>query len=148
MAHIIHSDYKTDWETPQSLFDGLDKNFHFTLDAAASASNAKCRQYIDKETNALAVPWSGRVWLNPPYGKGIDRWVKKCVDEMDNTDLIVALLPCATDTSWFHEWVLPYADIVFIRGRVQFGLPGHKRRGGNPGPNMLAVYPKQQSRSC
>lgn len=28
---------KDDWETPQSLFDQLDEEFHFTLDAADNA---------------------------------------------------------------------------------------------------------------
>ena len=33
---------KDDWETPQSLFDQLDEEFHFTLDAASNDQNAKC----------------------------------------------------------------------------------------------------------
>ena len=34
---------KDDWETPQSLFDQLDEEFHFTLDAASNDQNAKMR---------------------------------------------------------------------------------------------------------
>lgn len=33
---LMFSSEKEDWETPQSFFDGLNREFHFTLDAAAS----------------------------------------------------------------------------------------------------------------
>lgn len=42
---VMFSSAKNDWETPQDLFDELDREFHFTLDAAASPSNAKCAKY-------------------------------------------------------------------------------------------------------
>ena len=41
------------WETPQKLFDELDAEFHFTLDAAASDGNHKCvRCFVTRHTGA------------------------------------------------------------------------------------------------
>lgn len=51
---------KNIWETPQSLFDELDREFHFTLDAAASDTNHKCDRYYTKEQNGLIQDWGGK----------------------------------------------------------------------------------------
>ena len=60
---------KDDWETPQSLFDQLDEEFHFTLDAASSDQNAKCEHHYTVENSGLEHSWEGEtVFCNPPYG--------------------------------------------------------------------------------
>ena len=46
------------------------------------------------------------------------------------------LLPARTDTIWFHEWVLPYADIYFIKGRLKFG----NSKNSAPFPSMIVVF--------
>lgn len=57
-----------EWGTPQWLFDKLNAAFKFTLDPCASEANHKCDRYYTEETNGLAQPWSGRVFMDPPYG--------------------------------------------------------------------------------
>ena len=67
-----------EWETPQVLFDELNKEFRFTLDVCATKENAKCLNYIDKERDGLKWCWDNQsCWMNPPYGKEIKDWVKK-----------------------------------------------------------------------
>lgn len=56
---------KDDWCTPQAFFDELDSEFHFDLDAAASAENAKCKHYFTKENDALQNSWGGYGILQP-----------------------------------------------------------------------------------
>ena len=64
---VMFSSAKDDWETPQALFDELDREFHFTLDAAASPTNAKCAISYTEENNGLAQNWCGEtVFCNPP----------------------------------------------------------------------------------
>ena len=59
---------KTDmWETPQDLFDDLDREFHFDLDVCATQENAKCKRYYTPEQDGLIQPWKGTCWCNPPY---------------------------------------------------------------------------------
>ena len=96
---------KTDlWSTPQWLFDKLDSVFHFTLDACATAENAKCEIFYSPEQDGLAQEWSGNVWCNPPYGRQIGKWVQKAFESTAN--IVVMLLPARTDTRWFHNYCL------------------------------------------
>lgn len=37
---------RKDWETPQSFFNELDKEFNFNTDVCAVAENAKCRHFF------------------------------------------------------------------------------------------------------
>jgi len=67
---LMHSSGRSDWSTPQPFFDRLNEIYHFDLDPAASAENAKCAEYFTAEQNGLRQSWKGhRVFLNPPYGK-------------------------------------------------------------------------------
>lgn len=70
-----------EWETPKDLFDRLNDEFRFTLDVCATAENAKCSRYFTKEQDGLLHDWTGEtVWCNPPYGKGMDAWCRKCYE--------------------------------------------------------------------
>ena len=50
---------KDDWETPQALFDQLNEEFHFTLDAASNDQNAKCEHHYTAENSGLERSWGG-----------------------------------------------------------------------------------------
>ena len=95
------SSARNDWETPQPLFDCLDAIFHFQLDAAASAANAKCKRYFDESNSAFDQPWTpGPAWLNPPYGDHeIARFVGHAKNEAETSGAtVVCLVPARTDT--------------------------------------------------
>ena len=129
---------KTDlWETPQYLFDELDKEFHFTLDVCATPENAKCKKFYTKLEDGLTQPWPGTVWCNPPYGRQISKWVKRAYETnhlLGNT--IVMLLPARTDTKWFHEYIYNHAEIRFIKGRLKFGDSVNPA----PFPSMIVIF--------
>ena len=55
----LFSSDKNFWETPQRLFDELDAEFHFTLDAAASDGNHKCARYFTQSDDGLRQNWGG-----------------------------------------------------------------------------------------
>ena len=58
-----------EWSTPQWLFDELDKEFHFTLDACAQPFNAKCKKFYSPKENGLEQSWKGEaVFCCPPSG--------------------------------------------------------------------------------
>lgn len=125
-----------EWETPQDLFDSLDAKYHFTLDVCATPENAKCAAYFTREQDGLKQKWRGTAWCNPPYGKGILRWVQKAYDEAQNGVTTVMLLPARTDTAWFHDYVLRSAELVFLLGRVKF-------KGGSdyaPFPSIICIF--------
>ena len=125
------------WETPQDFFDKLNEEFNFNLDPCALPENAKCSKFFTPQENGLKQDWSGkRVFCNPPYGKEIKDWVKKCYEESMRGTLVVMLIPARTDTSYFHDWIYKKAEIRFIRGRLKFGNAVH----GAPFPSMVVVY--------
>ena len=125
-----------EWETPQDLFDRLDAEFHFTLDVCATHDNAKCGRYFTREHDGLKQKWGGIVWCNPPYGKGIIQWVQKAYHEAENGVTTVMLLPARTDTKWFHDYVLPVAELRFIRGRLKFGEAANNA----PFPSIICIF--------
>lgn len=69
-AELMFASNKEDWETPQSFFDELNNEFHFTLDAAASDENHKCEKYYTKSDSAFLHDWDKSTYCNPPYGRG------------------------------------------------------------------------------
>ena len=130
----IFSRATDNWATPQWLFDELDQEFHFTLDVCADEINAKCKTFFSKVQDGLQQEWNGTVWCNPPYGREIGKWVQKAAQ---SNAVVVMLLPARTDTRWFHEWCLPFADeIRFVPGRLKFG--GSKDNA--PFPSMVVVF--------
>ena len=111
------------WQTPVEVFVPLHQEFSFTIDAAASDTNALLPRYWTREQNAILQDWSGeRVWCNPPYGVEQKRFVLKAAE--GRADISVLLLPARPDTAIWQDTILPHAEIRFIRGRIRFvGAP-------------------------
>ena len=79
----LRSSESGEWSTPQDLFDRLNQHYGpFTLDPCATPENAKCERYFTAEDDGLAQRWRGEaVFMNPPYGREIGRWMAKAVAE-------------------------------------------------------------------
>ena len=108
-------------ETPNWLFDLLDREFNFLLDAAASITNHKVPTYYTVADSALDKRWEKRTYLNPPYSVGnIDKFMAKALEESQKGAVVVCLVPCATDTRWWHLYAMKAQEIRFIKGRVRF----------------------------
>lgn len=99
-----------EWATPAAFFAKAAQLFNFTLDACATAENAKCKNHFDKQADGLAQCWhtaaaGGAVWVNPPYGRGIGAWVKKAAETALLGTPVVMLLPARTDTRWWQDHI-------------------------------------------
>lgn len=149
VANVVHANYRDEWETPPEFFRRLDDVFDFEVDLFASYKNALCASWVGKNVDSGLeyADQSAWRWANPPYGSGLDMHVRGLALGLFHDRLrTVALLPSNTDTKWFHQWVLPYAHIVFIKGRLQFLYNGERHRNekgelvGNSGANILAIY--------
>lgn len=122
---------KQDWGTPASIFDPLNKEFLFTLDVASSAENCLVPQFLTETEDAMKTEWGNAVcWLNPPYGRGypLKKWVERGYGQSKNGATVVMLIPARTNTNWFHDICLKYAEVRFVKGRPKFkgaiyGLP-------------------------
>lgn len=153
---VMFSSNRDDWETPQSLFDKLDKEFNFTLDPCSSKKNHKCVKFYTEEDNGLERDWGGEiVFCNPPYSKkgGQDLWVEKCYNEsLKPNTIVVALLPARTDTKRFHKFILGKAEIRWIEGRLNFeidGVPVLDKNGKPspaPFPSMICIWDSRKEK--
>ena len=133
--NVHFSSELNDWETPQDLFDELNRKYYFDLDVCASLENAKVANYISLPDDALKEKWVGTCWMNPPYGREIGKWMKKAYEESQQDALVVCLVPARTDTKWWHEYAMK-GEIEFIRGRLKFS--GHKNSA--PFPSAIVVF--------
>ena len=127
-----------EWETPQDLFDELDKEFNFNLDPCATRGNAKCERFYSKIDDGLNHYWIGNTFMNPPYGREIGKWMKKAYEESLKGTTVVCLVPARTDTNWWWDYAMK-GKIRFIRGRLKFKQP-NKPLQSAPFPSAIVIF--------
>ncbi|MGB1292175.1 MAG: phage N-6-adenine-methyltransferase [Pseudoalteromonas sp.] len=157
MADLISSelsdDMKNSWGTDPLIFNAINEEFDFDLDAAASNNNFLCPSYLTKEDDALTADWSEctihyqsnqkikTVWANPPYGRGmIKKFMNKCIEQKEKGVTSVMLVPATLDAQW-----LPINEISEIRiitgGRLSFYHPvTNKKIAGNTKGSMFVIF--------
>lgn len=155
---VHFSSQSDEWGTPLALFSVLNAEFGFTLDAAASNENHKCKNYFTSSEDALALDWAkvaklaakggrGAVWLNPPYSRGLQsKFLQKARDESAKAGgpVVVCLIPARPDTIIWHKVCFPCAsEIRFIKGRVHFT---GETAGPAPFPSALVIFGQDNSR--
>lgn len=97
-------------QTPLWLFQAMDLEFDFALDAACMDHTALVPgAYLTPRENSLIVPWADQllpdkdnanVWLNPPYSD-ISPWVEKAMAERHNGITTVMLVPMDATAVWW-----------------------------------------------
>ena len=121
-----------EWYTPPEFFDRLP--LKFDLDPAAGRNDAETgarssvpsRYFYNAEDDGLSREWHGRVWLNPPYGPVLPKFV----DRMCRHRLGLMLVPSRTETAWWQKAVRSADMVVFLRDRLHFvrGYDGYQAR--------------------
>lgn len=132
------------WQTPIEIFNALDLEFGFWLDAAASESNALCAHYLTESDDSLNSEWPsyGAIWCNPPYSD-IGPWVEKASEQcMEQKQPIVMLLPADISTGWFSSALESADELRMITGgRIQFvPVSDTGKRQSNPKGSVLFIW--------
>jgi len=119
---------RDNYQTPKALYEELDKEFHFDYDPCPlNPIGLRDRDGLGE--------WKGHsIFINPPYSKPRP-WIENALKQKDKT--IVMLLKADTSTNWFHDLILPNAEIRFIRGRLHFN-----EKGPAPFPSMVVIISK------
>jgi hypothetical protein len=96
------------------------------------------RFYAPPQDGAI-LPWdAATIFVNPPYGKARERWVRRCVRAAAEGRRVVLLIPAATDTRIFQDAMTSASTAVFLRGRVKFEvLRPNRRRAAASHPSTL-----------
>jgi site-specific DNA-methyltransferase (adenine-specific) len=130
-----------EWSTPQDFYNKLNWRFGpFDLDPCASPHNTKCDNFYTEPENGLSKSWQGHtVFINPPYGRGIEAWIKKAYEESQDPDTkVVMLIPARTDTRYWHDYVMKAELVYFVKGRLKFG----NSQNSAPFPSAVVVFNK------
>lgn len=111
---------KVDYSTPISLFKPLAEEFNLKIDICATKENAKLDTYWTIEDDALKQEWKGNCWMNPPFSRDLNKWVKKLHnDTIKYGGTKVCLIPVRSNTKWWNE-VIKDAEVRFVIGEVNF----------------------------
>lgn len=126
-----------EWYTPPWVFDAL--GVGFDLDPASPVGGLPwipATHQLSAVDDGLRQEWHGRVWLNPPYGPGIERWLGKLAEHGDG----MALVFNRSDTRWWQRVVPRATAICFMSGRLRF-VRSDGVEGGHPGaPSVLIAF--------
>ena len=122
------------WLTPPEIFQALGQ---FDLDPCFGDPrpwDTAAHHYGDY---GLEKPWFGRIWMNPPYGKEISKWMEKMAAHQNGT----ALVYVRTDTRWWKNHVSEYAHgLLFIYRRIQFYQFDGSIDKKSTSPSVLIAY--------
>lgn len=126
--HVSFNSGNNEWYTPKSIIEAAVKVMgEITLDPATSElanKTVNAKNIFTAEDNGLEKPWSGNVWLNPPYSADlIGQFAEKAVKERPNYEQIIVLVNNATETEWFNKFVSIATAVCFPRSRVKFYKP-------------------------
>jgi len=134
-AHESARSKSTDWLTPPEIVEALGP---FYMDPCASPDQpwATAVRHLTVDDDGLAQTWSGRVWLNPPFGREAEQWIRRMAIHGRGT----ALLPARTETSMWFRFVWGVAEAVcFLRGRPHFCHPNGQRASFNSGTLIALI---------
>lgn len=145
-AHAMYNTGENEWYTPSNLIECA-RSFLGTIDldpASSALANETVRAttWYGVERDGLAQPWHGRVWMNPPYARGlIERFVERLMESHLAGDVPEALILVnnATDTRWFHHLQsAPHRHTLALLYRVKFVSP--EGRDPNAMQGQVVVY--------
>ena len=131
-AERIVASGENEWYTPEKYVAAARKVLgKIDLDPASSKQANKiieAARFYTSADDGLQQPWTGRLWLNPPYGRLAGDFVRRLVLEYqaDAIKAAVALVNAhCTDTDWFQAlWDYP---LCFTDHRIDFESAGRKK---------------------
>ena len=115
---IVGKSHSVEYSTPLKIVNHLIEEFSLTKDVCASAENAKLPHYWTIEDDALSKTWEGNCWMNPPFNRDLQKWVRKAHAER-HSGTKVCLIPVRGNTKWWSE-VCRDSEIRFINGEGNF----------------------------
>lgn len=148
--HTMFSSKKQDWETPDSILDIIERYRPIRLDPCTTPENpTRAADFFVPADDGLCQDWNmragGLIYVNPPYGRQLSKWVGKVVTEnlrrpvcesRHGTEIIL-LIPARPDTANWQNGIFENADAVcFVKGRIRF----RDAENSAPFPSALVYF--------
>jgi phage N-6-adenine-methyltransferase len=139
-----------EWYTPSRYIEAARKVLGgIDLDPASSTlanKTVKARKFYSERDDGLTREWHGRVFVNPPYGKGSGQFATKLVEEYEAGRVSAAVLlinAYGFDSGWFQ----PLWDhtLCFTDHRIVFTSP-QRGTGGPANANLFVYFGKAEQR--
>ncbi|UCD59139.1 MAG: hypothetical protein JSV16_08635, partial [Candidatus Hydrogenedentota bacterium] len=128
--HVLatkHNNDMSEWYTPKEYVDRVRQVLgDIDLDPASCAfaqKTVKAKCYYDKKQDGREQPWTGRVFLNPPYKTPlVSQFVNRLVDMVGSGDVTAAVLLTNnnTDTDWWQRAAGDAEAVCLTDGRIGF----------------------------
>lgn len=124
-----HKGQTNTWLTPLQIISELGP---FDLDPCGFTGHNTAKKLIVLPENGLEAKWTGRVWLNPPYGKEQQAWLNKLAEHENGTALIFARL----ETKWIQQFLKN--GFFQMQGRIKF-LKSNFEPDSNAGVGSILI---------
>ena len=114
------------------------------LDTASNSRempNVPAARHYTSQDNGLVQPWEGRVFLNPPFGPGVEQWFSKLYLEQSvgRTTEAIVLWKSATETAAWKTLTAISCRLCFPSARIRFVGPQGNESGPTFSPALFYI---------
>lgn len=127
VPHVLHNTGENEWYTPSIYVEAARETMGSIDTDPASCEFAnqhiKASTYFDLRSDGRLQPWSGNVWLNPPYLQPqVSEFSDLVVRKFQSGEIKQAcvLVNNATETSFFQTMLGACSAICLVKGRIRF----------------------------
>lgn len=129
---LINADSGDDeYYTPSDIIEAARRAMgEIDLDPSSNEiANQRVRagRFLTKQDDGLSVQWTGRVWMNHPFGKSTNqRWINKLCGDYESGAVTQAI--CITFAATSEKWFQPLLERpqCFFKCRTKYSAPSGK----------------------
>lgn len=148
-----HSSAKQEWFTPPEIVRAVLQVFRGQIDCDPCARmqndpNLPAEVAYTIDEDGLNQSWGGRVYMNPPYGPGVNQWFIKLAALLESNEVqeAVVLWKASTDTKAWATLISCSDRVCFIKGRLKFYDCVKKANCPAPFPSIICYAGRDVTR--